>query len=64
MQVGTAIVENALRNANLSQGDIDEVVLVGGSTRIPSLFLGGLGGSLGALQLFRDAYTSKGNKLT
>lgn len=30
-------VENALRDAKLSKGDIDEVVLVGGSTRIPAV---------------------------
>ena len=30
-------VENALRDAKLSAGDIDEVVLVGGSTRIPKV---------------------------
>ncbi|MFM7390773.1 MAG: molecular chaperone DnaK [Vampirovibrionales bacterium] len=30
-------VENALRDAKLSLGDIDEVVLVGGSTRIPAV---------------------------
>jgi len=30
-------VENALRDAKLSKTDIDEVVLVGGSTRIPSV---------------------------
>ncbi len=30
-------VENALRDAKLSPGDIDEVVLVGGSTRIPKV---------------------------
>lgn len=30
-------VENALKDANLSKGDIDEVVLVGGSTRIPAV---------------------------
>lgn len=30
-------VENALRDAKLSKSDIDEVVLVGGSTRIPSV---------------------------
>ncbi|MBF2067259.1 MAG: molecular chaperone DnaK [Calothrix sp. C42_A2020_038] len=30
-------VENALRDAKLSKGDIDEVVLVGGSTRIPAI---------------------------
>ncbi|MBN3872738.1 MULTISPECIES: molecular chaperone DnaK [unclassified Nostoc] len=30
-------VENALRDAKLNKGDIDEVVLVGGSTRIPAV---------------------------
>jgi molecular chaperone DnaK len=30
-------VENALRDAKLSKNDIDEVVLVGGSTRIPAV---------------------------
>ncbi|HSG72722.1 MAG TPA: Hsp70 family protein, partial [Planctomycetaceae bacterium] len=30
-------VENALKDAKLSKGDIDEVVLVGGSTRIPKV---------------------------
>lgn len=30
-------VEQALKDANLSKGDIDEVVLVGGSTRIPAV---------------------------
>ncbi|MBD2772984.1 molecular chaperone DnaK [Iningainema tapete] len=30
-------VENALRDAKLSKSDIDEVVLVGGSTRIPAV---------------------------
>ncbi|WP_448564233.1 molecular chaperone DnaK [Trichothermofontia sp.] len=30
-------VENALRDAGLSKADIDEVVLVGGSTRIPAI---------------------------
>jgi len=30
-------VENALRDAGLSKNDIDEVVLVGGSTRIPAI---------------------------
>ncbi|MBN3960399.1 molecular chaperone DnaK [Nostoc sp. NMS8] len=30
-------VENALRDAKLTKGDIDEVVLVGGSTRIPAV---------------------------
>ncbi|MGF1512601.1 MAG: molecular chaperone DnaK [Elainellaceae cyanobacterium] len=30
-------VENALRDAKLSKGDIDEVVMVGGSTRIPAV---------------------------
>ncbi len=30
-------VENALRDAKLSKSDIDEVVLVGGSTRIPAI---------------------------
>jgi molecular chaperone DnaK len=30
-------VENAMRDAKLSNGDIDEVVLVGGSTRIPAV---------------------------
>ena len=30
-------VEKALRDARLSKGDIDEVVLVGGSTRIPKI---------------------------
>lgn len=30
-------VEQALKDANLSKGEIDEVVLVGGSTRIPSV---------------------------
>lgn len=30
-------VRNALRDANLSQSDIDEVILVGGSTRIPAV---------------------------
>lgn len=30
-------VEKALRDAHLSKGDIDEVVLVGGSTRIPKI---------------------------
>lgn len=30
-------VENALKDANLSKGEIDEVVLVGGSTRIPAV---------------------------
>ncbi|NET38903.1 MAG: molecular chaperone DnaK [Cyanothece sp. SIO1E1] len=30
-------VENAMRDAKLSQSDIDEVVLVGGSTRIPAV---------------------------
>jgi molecular chaperone DnaK len=29
--------ESALRNADLSKGDIDEVILVGGSTRIPAI---------------------------
>ena len=28
-------VEQALRDASMSQGDIDEVILVGGSTRMP-----------------------------
>jgi len=32
-----APVENALRDAKLSFGDIDEVILVGGSTRIPAV---------------------------
>jgi L1 cell adhesion molecule like protein len=32
-----APVENVLRDAKLGKGDIDEVVLVGGSTRIPKL---------------------------
>ena len=30
-------VQNALRDAKLNKGDIDEVVLVGGSTRIPAV---------------------------
>ena len=30
-------VEQALRDANMSQGDIDEVILVGGSTRMPAV---------------------------
>ncbi|MBE9079373.1 molecular chaperone DnaK [Romeria aff. gracilis LEGE 07310] len=30
-------VENALKDAKISKGDIDEVVLVGGSTRIPAV---------------------------
>nr|YP_010197624.1 Hsp70-type chaperone [Gracilaria flabelliformis subsp. simplex]UAD86040.1 Hsp70-type chaperone [Gracilaria flabelliformis subsp. simplex] len=30
-------VNNALKDAQLSSGDIDEIVLVGGSTRIPSI---------------------------
>ena len=30
-------VEQALRDASMSQGDIDEVILVGGSTRMPSV---------------------------
>jgi len=30
-------VENAIKDAGLSKGEIDEVVLVGGSTRIPSV---------------------------
>ena len=30
-------VQNALRDAGLSAGDIDEVILVGGSTRIPAV---------------------------
>lgn len=30
-------VEQAIKDANLSKGDIDEVVLVGGSTRIPAV---------------------------
>ncbi len=30
-------VENAMRDAKVSKGDIDEVVLVGGSTRIPAV---------------------------
>lgn len=30
-------VEQSLKDANLSKGDIDEVVLVGGSTRIPAV---------------------------
>ncbi|HNW25241.1 MAG TPA: molecular chaperone DnaK [Candidatus Gastranaerophilaceae bacterium] len=30
-------VENAIKDANLSKGEIDEVVLVGGSTRIPAV---------------------------
>lgn len=30
-------VENALKDANLSKGEINEVVLVGGSTRIPAV---------------------------
>lgn len=30
-------VEQAIKDANLSKGEIDEVVLVGGSTRIPSV---------------------------
>ncbi|ASC73410.1 Chaperone protein dnaK2 [Halomicronema hongdechloris C2206] len=30
-------VENALKDAKLNKGDIDEVVLVGGSTRIPAV---------------------------
>ena len=30
-------VKNALKDANLSKGDIDEVILVGGSTRIPAV---------------------------
>ncbi len=30
-------MENALRDAKLNKGDIDEVVLVGGSTRIPAV---------------------------
>ena len=30
-------VENALKDANLTKGDINEVVLVGGSTRIPAV---------------------------
>jgi molecular chaperone DnaK len=29
--------KNALKNAKLSPSDIDEVILVGGSTRIPSI---------------------------
>jgi molecular chaperone DnaK len=29
--------ESALRNADLSKGDIDQVILVGGSTRIPAI---------------------------
>ena len=30
-------VEQALRDANMSQGEIDEVILVGGSTRMPAV---------------------------
>ena len=30
-------VEQALRDASMSQGDIDEVILVGGSTRMPAV---------------------------
>lgn len=30
-------IENALRDAKLSKSDIDEVLLVGGSTRIPAV---------------------------
>ena len=30
-------VEKALQDANLSKSEIDEVVLVGGSTRIPKI---------------------------
>src|SRR5574344_2416567 len=40
-------VENALKDANLSKGEINEVVLVGGSTRIP------------AVQALVKAYTGK-----
>ena len=30
-------VDEAIENANLSKGDLDEVILVGGSTRIPKI---------------------------
>ena len=30
-------IENALRDAKLSKSDIDQVLLVGGSTRIPAV---------------------------
>lgn len=44
-------VENALRDAKLSKTDIDEVVLVGGSTRIPAI-----------QQLVRDVLSKEPNQ--
>lgn len=32
-----APVENVMRNAKISKGDVDEIILVGGSTRIPKI---------------------------
>lgn len=44
-------VEQVMRDADMSRGDIDEVVLVGGSTRIPKI-----------QQMLEDAFHKKPNK--